>query len=424
MTGDLLDPVDLSQPPIARLPNEMLIEIFAYGDPTYTKDALPSHFVASHVSQHWRHVVLDTPMLWTYIACVLQPLDCYPLALLDAHLERSRMQKLHIHCDSDSDTFFQRIVPHIHRWASYVFRNGHHLCCISGLLQLLVDLHAPNLRRLEIAGATTVIPSYLLKGGAPLLSSFACTCRILQNCTIPGITNTLTELTLGAHGPAWVLDVLEGMQSLESLSIDTVQSWFGYERVPLIALPKLTTLSIKTAARERPYSLVKVFSSIATPALESLHLQFASRVHIHHLETWLTSESQSSLPHFPRLRELFLRDTEATPELMRMFPNITHAEVCDLYARYDDTCCGLLLHCVKGVARNVTPLWPRLRSLCLELYNHKTTCDPSEIVAARIAAGCPLDSLVLRSNDRQFLPSEDVARWLEQRVGFEMFCVK
>ncbi|KII90623.1 hypothetical protein PLICRDRAFT_106062, partial [Plicaturopsis crispa FD-325 SS-3] len=85
--------------PISRLPNETLVDILAYGDPSWGgKDSywwpssgliLPSHVIASHVSQRWRDLVLCTPLLWTCIWFRHERL-VYPPGLLDAHIERSR----------------------------------------------------------------------------------------------------------------------------------------------------------------------------------------------------------------------------------------------------------------------------------------------------------------------------------------------
>ncbi|KII88240.1 hypothetical protein PLICRDRAFT_110549, partial [Plicaturopsis crispa FD-325 SS-3] len=56
-----------SRAPISRLPDELLLAIYTYGDPTYAPSSLPSHVVASHVSQRWRRVILGSPTLWTRI---------------------------------------------------------------------------------------------------------------------------------------------------------------------------------------------------------------------------------------------------------------------------------------------------------------------------------------------------------------------
>ncbi|KII92525.1 hypothetical protein PLICRDRAFT_475265 [Plicaturopsis crispa FD-325 SS-3] len=83
---------------------------------------LPSTVTASHVSRHWRRVVLNSPILWTCIQS--RPLNSphmtsYPLALLDAHLERSRTCLLDIQYDVSMEAHLDKLVSSVHRWRSF-----------------------------------------------------------------------------------------------------------------------------------------------------------------------------------------------------------------------------------------------------------------------------------------------------------------
>ncbi|KII86147.1 hypothetical protein PLICRDRAFT_279278 [Plicaturopsis crispa FD-325 SS-3] len=171
---------------ILHCPDEVLLEIFSYGDPSYSLWRLPSAIIISHVSRRWRRIALSYSVLWTRIwnrSGYVQSEEefSYPLDLLDTHLERSRPRLLDIRCNIDSTEFFERILANVDRLSSLTIRayvdeeyyGNDDKFDPRPFFRQFTQLHAPNLRHLDInvGRHTRSRRISIFKGSCPLLSS-------------------------------------------------------------------------------------------------------------------------------------------------------------------------------------------------------------------------------------------------------------
>ncbi|KII84571.1 hypothetical protein PLICRDRAFT_45946 [Plicaturopsis crispa FD-325 SS-3] len=386
--------------PVLQLPDEILGQIFAYGDPTYTKDSLPSHVLASHVSQRWRHLILHDPSLWTHIA--RQPhTPGYPLGLLHAHLTRSLTLPLHISCGEESDAAFTALAAHAHRWAS--FEDTELDVVHSRVLLRLAGLCVPVLRSLVLwVAAAPGMPS------APALESLTIAGAMLAHVRISFASLTVLRIVAGGTLGA-IQDALAGLPALQTLKFGDFGSFADRREGGPVDVPSLTTLEIGWAMSCGADELPVLFSAIRTPRLETLVLRHVDGAQVAPLEAWLHPG------RFPCLRSLTLQEVPATPRLIRAFPGVEHVVV---YANPYTDCCSVLetwLEPIAGEGEDSDP-WPMLKSISIKTQYHQLSCDPSNIVASRIAAGRPLEKV---SMDARILVEEDTVRWLKRRVQFE-----
>ncbi|KII86181.1 hypothetical protein PLICRDRAFT_280705 [Plicaturopsis crispa FD-325 SS-3] len=378
--------------PISRLPDDVLVDIFGYGDPTYTNVSLPSHVVASHVLQHWRQVILHAPLLWT---CIWRGFGTggYPIALLEAHLERSRDCPLNfIACGDESDDFFQALNAHVGRWSALEdtdFGDGD-----SHAVLRSADLCAPMLRRLSLAG-----------GEHALLSEVG--------TAFP----SLTVLRISSSCPLGVLqDALAQLPSLQTLVIDEFGP-FDTRHADPVRMPSLSTLELGWATfNDEPDCLPGFLSAIRAPSLESLILRYIDETQVEPFEDWLESATS---PVFPCLRRLTLDAVPATATIVHAFPGIEHVVLhVDPLTDYCDRYLSDLEEWLQPAAGDSATdvLWPLLQSVSIRARYYVKPYDPSLLVAARIAAGHPLQKVAM---DVRILPSEDTIEWLKRRVQFE-----
>ena len=225
------------------LPDEILCTIFHEITP-YPKWGPFSSFTPleqltlSHVSHHWRTVVLGDPLLWRSIQS--HPRRKRHLELCQLFLERSQQAALNIQAfvqsAEDEQTFASLFLPHIHRWGRVVL-----LCESSQLVSCLSRWSiAPLLESLELRvsgghdnqGAVN-IP--ILQGGAPKLRYLNCFSLRLddQPLDLPG----LQELLLGPYN----ISIFDGSAR------DTFAS------VASLVAPQLTRLAARKFAIRSPF---------------------------------------------------------------------------------------------------------------------------------------------------------------------------
>ncbi|KAJ7663891.1 hypothetical protein DFH06DRAFT_1295890 [Mycena polygramma] len=113
---------------------EVLSQIFSWALPSLNEewrrnklDTTDSPWNLTHVSGLWRAVSLSTPSLWSRFAIdyapAHDPSSAYPLAMVDAQIQRSGSQKLKIHfhgCEGVASRpqiqIFQLLAEHSERW--------------------------------------------------------------------------------------------------------------------------------------------------------------------------------------------------------------------------------------------------------------------------------------------------------------------
>ena len=167
------------QPPvnIGCFPDEILCTIFRAAAPhpkfgTFTAPKRLEQFTLSHVSHHWRSVVLGDPLLWHSIHSNTR--RKHNLELCQLFLERSQQAALNIQAmvpsAEEEQTFTSLFLPHIHRWGKVVL-----LCERSQLVTCLSRWSiAPLLESLDlrVSGVHDDQEAFnipFLQGGAPRL---------------------------------------------------------------------------------------------------------------------------------------------------------------------------------------------------------------------------------------------------------------
>ena len=158
----------------------------------------------SHVSQHWRAVALDDPLLWHSILFYTR--RRYNVELCQLFLERSQQTALDIQAivsqALEEQTFTSLFLPHIHRWGKIIL-----LCESSQLMTCLSRWSvAPLLETLElrITGRPNDqervnIP--FLQGGAPRLRQLNCSSLRLDGRPLD--FPSLQELSLGPYSVSY-----------------------------------------------------------------------------------------------------------------------------------------------------------------------------------------------------------------------------
>ncbi|KII90617.1 hypothetical protein PLICRDRAFT_39193 [Plicaturopsis crispa FD-325 SS-3] len=402
--------------PISRLPDELLADIFAYGDPR-RRTSQPSHIVASHVSQHWRQVALCNPGLWTriWIGC-----HSCSIGFLDAHIERSRECLLDIdisHSRPKSAAIYDRLAAHAHRWSSLGINGGY----LDVILPRIAHLSAPNLRHLQIhyfrkdEDSSASTPNAILQAGCPLLSSLEISLEIMtgyiqrvlwRDHCIPGVLPTLTRLKIDhcEISVEAIQDILRQTTSLQVLrvSFPGIIDFGTGPAHPPVNVPSLTTLDISLVAfSESPPLdwLPRFCSAVLTPNVEELGLEVHSDDGngIEHFASWLHSMPASRHP-FPRVHKLYLHP-DATVTIPLALPNVTHLTVCPHFFDEPGGPYVTLKRVLGPSSGGTAPLWPSLHSLVLQVKHVNTLrsprYDPSDIIDARIAAGCPIKYLAM-----------------------------
>ena len=168
---------------IGCLPDDLLCTIFRVTVPhrrlgPVTLPIPLEQITLSHVSQHWRAVVLGDPLLWHSILFYTR--RKHNLELCQLFLERSQQAALDIQAivswtreePEESETFTSLFLPHIHRWGK--------MNLVSESSQLVSHWSvAPLLESLELRIKAKVNPQEtvnlpFLQGGAPKLKYLHC----------------------------------------------------------------------------------------------------------------------------------------------------------------------------------------------------------------------------------------------------------
>ncbi|KAJ7124329.1 hypothetical protein C8R44DRAFT_783317 [Mycena epipterygia] len=143
--------------PIRRMPPEVLSEIFSWTLPSVGdlrrghSGVASSPWVLTHISGHWRAVVLSIPSLWSLMVINFTHEFPYPLPMVKTQIQRAQSLKIHFYGHEESDPrpqidVFQCLAEHSSR------REELSICLSSHLVPLLAGLRGclPLLRRLWV----------------------------------------------------------------------------------------------------------------------------------------------------------------------------------------------------------------------------------------------------------------------------------
>ncbi|KAL7280716.1 hypothetical protein ACG7TL_005658 [Trametes sanguinea] len=262
--------------PIARLPPEILAEIFALVSTTQYEESWRRHYGSSqvykwlsvaHVCRVWRAIALDTPRLWSRIVLTRPEVDKEVLA-------RSKKAPLWIsanihHQDDERAALLNTIMEDSVRLKEL------HLTGPARALQHLSAKWTNRADALEFLSlnsayrlfdhasffATPPLSANLFSGHVPRLRHLSI-CRLNVGWTSPLFCSTLRTLTIDARNEhsdstgefSHLLDALDNMQFLEKLSLTDAVPRLPDEVVAIpetqraIRLPRLRVLEVYSDA--------------------------------------------------------------------------------------------------------------------------------------------------------------------------------
>ncbi|KAK7051580.1 hypothetical protein VNI00_004559 [Paramarasmius palmivorus] len=286
-----------TNPPIFRLPLEIIAQIFGYCVPSQHSEHKKLQWLSfTHVCRAWRSIALNDGSLWTCIR-----LNYHNLA--KAMFERSKSSVL----DVEISWLFHSTRPNERHLLGEVQRQLHRirhlrLYLAAGArednkpnIYFLSQLSqpAPLLRLLHITGNDFTLPANLLGGEAPLLTHLQ-----LGSCFLSWSSPLLANLIhFELHGPGHIniptpeqlLDVLRAMPLLETLCLVRMLP----KHIPRsedIQLSKLHTLSLAGDLS----GCDGLLSNLVFPETTTFSLECD-------VEVEDTSSFESLISHFPRI---------------------------------------------------------------------------------------------------------------------------
>ncbi|KAI5982807.1 hypothetical protein EDD15DRAFT_1931224 [Pisolithus albus] len=337
------------EPPISRLPNELLLRIFRLllGAAILEDGIRPSDLQFSRkqglagVSRHWRDVILNSPCLWTTI--VVTPV-CRA-ASMKVHLQRSSQFTLDVEvCSWDHPgredalkDLFAILIPHAHRWRSFAVRDNVRETYIFAILDELQQLSFPSLTRVSLSNVPISPPEELAPKPVFLHRG---TCRRLKYLNLVGaftdaadlqIPLSVTTLSLDfgfdllKEEQHWIPALFKSLSCLQLTSLTLA----GYIDISNDDLPpnsiQLPLLEKFVCNLSHPKALVR---AIVTPSL--------SHMECRHPGSWGESpkniftglESKFTGVHCLTLSELYPMlhdwDSTETKDICLAFPDIRH----------------------------------------------------------------------------------------------------
>ena len=408
-----------SQPPvnIEGLPDEILCAIFRAAAPHPKLEVfdLPKpmeQLTLSHVSHHWRAVVLGDPLLWHSIHYKTR--RKHNLELCQLFLERSQQASLNIQAmvlsAEEEQSFTSLFLPHIHRWGRVVLlcQSSHFVACLSrwSIAPLLESLD------LRVSGGchdqeASSIP--FLQGGAPRLRYL--NCASLRFGAHPLNFPSLQELLLGPYHPGFDNPSRETFHSVTSLVAsqltrlvarkDAITSPF---RSPLpIQFDNLVQLELQIDT----LALWEFMEHCRFPKLDSVTISL-----ILHATSFVFGGNPNPLSE---VRNVVIGINSSTPaninaasltilKLTQLFPNAVTLKTRPPYTALEET---ILNGAVVG--------WPKLTSI---IANTVSLDDVKRIVFDRRNHGyfTPLKEFKLRTLQGPY-PREDY-QYVSQNVDF------
>lgn len=399
---------DTDSSPISTIPLEILIQIFE-SFILLQRDArpLPSNSASiflSHVTRHWREVVLKTPTLWTKISLSNHSSRVY----IQTCLQRSGECGLDICIRPFEktvavDELFTLLIAEVHRWRSLTVDVHTRELCHGILDQLRIrTLAAPLLQSLDIhlsgipADRQNWTESRIFDDGAPLLSSVKFYGIASQTYCPP--LSAVTSLTLGKPAtnhasrvspiiPNYQMfqDTLRSCRALRTLVLSDAVFWHGPEDqiVTPLQIPSLLSLTVKlpTIGNYAPY--IAALATIVAPSLQELTLVSTNGVLTPVFTTGFCTGKQ--YPHLHTVNFLEVDGTEFIGEdFIRAIPHLIEL---NFGATSYDSILSML--CASTATSNER-LWADLQRLSVAYYNE-------DLLRAFLTSRREMDTLIVRS---------------------------
>jgi hypothetical protein len=394
-------------------------------------ETIPFSIIASHVSQRWRDVAVNSARLWT----TLDFLFFQRADLLQIYLDRSKFQCLDItFCLSYDDTFelddpipashsedFVPLIPHLERCRSLTIRGGEYLSLFRVIGQLH-DAEAPHLQYLEVTVDASFQEGYeysnpvpeILLGGSPVLKSLYL--RGIGPYSCWPSPSSLTDVELDDNGksvPFQYSDFRSFLLDAVSLTRLTLRNeavtWDMDEEFIEVIMPNLLSLHVSNQSYAPTfYDPLAISGTIVSPRLRVLYLagmvctsvfSFMSQP-----KTWGTAGSDTRYPHLQSLRLISITlgsdhvndcCNGYVEALTSATPGINHLTLLDQGRSVNTRFILTFLrdHAMDPKTKPVV-LWPQLEVITTNIRDFQLL---REVVLGRIEIGRPLRGLCLHS---------------------------
>ncbi|KAF8237286.1 hypothetical protein L208DRAFT_1389521 [Tricholoma matsutake] len=244
--------------PISRMTPDLLYLLFLLLAPSNPADGMLQTVLLSHVSREWRRIILDAPLMWTYVTMVVSKSKLDHSEVVQSYFQRSKRHPVTFHLSVLVDMEFRRCEV-----AKAISSCAHRFQAVHVLVDKLASLSSP----LE------VLSSYRM----PLLQHFDLAVREVQRCTI--LMKAKTEITtpylLSTESPTPYLD-----WSLKRYTLTTMLLKY-LDLTPSILLPilimtqhTLTHLELYNDEYDRDEDYYLALPCISLPSLISFSIGY------------------------------------------------------------------------------------------------------------------------------------------------------
>ena len=403
---------------IYRLPSEILSGIFMicqqYGK--HLVKSLPFQVVASHVSDHWRQIVLCTPLLWNDINFHIRPMNHVQgryLAQLEAHLKYSYTCfldiTLHFQVADNLSSYLKLLGQHSTRWRRLSIITRYEP--VGEIYALLHSVHTPRLEHLSLN-----IGRPAREGVQSPRTQFLCILPTVLLSDAPSLSFVrLAGLALGRLHPP--------ICKVTTLHLDGwTRHYLTQQQFKTIfdSAPAIVNLSLNQLCVYHPRDPLEVVSSVRLPDLRYLRIRGPCSL----------SYRLLSLLEIPRLYALSLHDVDifdSNPlpavqsltldscafeeaqirKLIRSFPSITSLSIDESLPDIFD---------LLGPNSTSSKAWPQLETISVRELQWSDISQLCTMVANRTDGDTALKHIRLDRRSRTALRTKDRLDWLQTLV--------
>lgn len=349
---------------------------------------IPLEVVVSHVCQHWREVIIGTPLLWTHI-------DVYSedsMKWVPTYLERSKPCLLDVRIDTydaekrlDSKSsapcipIIRLLADHFERVQYFFWFMRTEPAFTEPWSDCLKDTAAPVLERFRVISARHVRPwsnppYTIFAGGAPRLSLVD---LLVATPSLPPLQNVTTIIfAQNTHQDPLRINPIEIVRSAPNLAHLSI----GPSIPEGLGAPFMSNSlrSLKFDDCDQAAIIIPFLRDLEAPQLESLWLASPPWMS---LQPFLYSPLVRHVNKFPSLRYLTLQkhDFPNLQDFAAAFHNVTHLHL--LYPQQN----GQGLMSIRQDDPSVPVFWPDLHTLVIQTvhdaYSQSVTAITQNFIA-------------------------------------------
>ncbi|KAG5642427.1 hypothetical protein DXG03_002801 [Asterophora parasitica] len=407
--------------PVSKLPDELIADIFlrCHGTRVVMSPRAmgkPFEVSASHVSSHWRRVVLSTPLLWNAISLDIGlKTRTRALQRLSANLTRSGQCyldiSLHITTSHNIPEILSYLTPHAARW---------HRVSIAITSGSVEDIYAPF-----YDVVTPALIHLSLRIGNP--EDDADSPRTEYSATCPSVLAQCSPLLKFVRIAGKVVgNLAPPLSAVQTLHVD---AWpknimaLSQFRAMFDSLPCLSNLSLTGLSIQLPRNPLDASEPILLPILRSLRIR-GNSTPCHRLLALLSLPSLESLS----LHGIHSFDSSVIPTLHALtldqcilseheLQNMFRAFPCVSTLGIDDSTPGIYAM-LRAEAGEKGP-WPKLKSIALKHLPPADVAPFCLLVLGRASSTVPLSSVHLDRRSRTVLRAKDFLEVLRELLPVE-----